>query len=226
MQKPEMEWNRDTAHVVSMERCGPYFILGEALHMALVRNAEGQAVEAGKKAGELLRALGASGRPVAAKLDGKAIDLESVVVCEGVLEPIFADSEEGLDIIRHSTAHLMAQAVQGDGYDSRVMATELAPGTDFTSAALVKTGNKLDVGIRGDGWLAVQTSDGEEAYTRAGDLAVSSTGALTLHGQPVLGDAGELVLPDLIEPAADATDEESGEEAAEELLPTNGVTLQ
>lgn len=91
---------------------------------------------------------------------------------------------------------VMAQAVQGDGYDSRVMATELAPGTDFTSAALVKTGNKLDVGIRGDGWLAVQTSDGEEAYTRAGDLAVSSTGALTLHGQPVLGDAGELVLPD------------------------------
>ena len=62
--------------------------------MALVRNAEGQAVEAGKKAGELLRALGAAGRPVAAKLDGKAIDLESVVTCEGVLEPIFAESEE------------------------------------------------------------------------------------------------------------------------------------
>ena len=112
MQKPEMEWNRDTAHIVSMERCGPYFILGEASHLALVRNAEGQAVEAGKKAGELLRALGAAGRPVAAKLDGKAIDLESVVTCEGVLEPIFAESEEGLDIIRHSTAHLMAQAVE------------------------------------------------------------------------------------------------------------------
>ena len=131
-----MEWNRDTAHVVSMERCGPYFILGEALHMALVRNAEGQAVEAGKKAGELLRALGASGRPVAAKLDGKAIDLESVVACEGVLEPIFADSEEGLDIIRHSTAHLMAQAVEN-----------LYPGTSFGVGPSIKDGFYYDMGL-------------------------------------------------------------------------------
>lgn len=91
---------------------------------------------------------------------------------------------------------VMAQTVQGDGFDSRILAKELAPGTDFSTAALVKTGNKLDVGIRGDGWIAVQTSDGQEAYTRAGDMQVSASGALTLHGRPVLGEGGELVLPD------------------------------
>ncbi|WP_409421746.1 flagellar basal body rod protein FlgF [Pseudaeromonas sp. ZJS20] len=89
-----------------------------------------------------------------------------------------------------------AHLLQGDGFDSRVMAQELAPGTDFSPGALVNTGRNLDVGIRGEGFLTVQTADGQEAYTRAGDLTVSADGSLTLHGQPVLGEGGALVLPD------------------------------
>ncbi len=131
-----MEWNRDTAHVVSMERCGPYLIFRGVSHMALVRNEKGQAAEAGKKAGELLRALGVSGKPVAAKFDGAAVDLETVIEREGVLSPIFADSEEGLDIIRHSTAHLMAQAVQN-----------LYPGTHFGVGPSIRDGFYYDMDL-------------------------------------------------------------------------------
>ncbi len=89
-----------------------------------------------------------------------------------------------------------AHLLQGDGFDSRVMAQELVPGTDFSPGALVNTGRGLDVGIRGEGFLTVQTADGQEAYTRAGDLTVAADGSLTLHGQPVLGEGGPLVLPD------------------------------
>jgi flagellar basal-body rod protein FlgF len=87
-------------------------------------------------------------------------------------------------------------ALQGDGFDSRVLASELTPGTDFSAAALVSTGRTLDVGIRGNGWLAVQTAEGEEAYTRAGNINLESDGRLTVNGRAVLGEGGELVLPD------------------------------
>jgi threonyl-tRNA synthetase len=50
---------------------------------------------------------------VAARCGESILDLTATVpqTCT-TLEPIFADSEEGLDIIRHSTAHLMAEAVK------------------------------------------------------------------------------------------------------------------
>lgn len=50
---------------------------------------------------------------VVAKCGETMLDLTAPVptTCE-TLEPIFADSPEGLDIIRHSTAHLMAEAVK------------------------------------------------------------------------------------------------------------------
>lgn len=88
-----------------------------------------------------------------------------------------------------------AQALQGDGFGSRIMATELSPGTNFTSAALVGTGRNLDVGIRGAGWLTVQTSSGE-AYTRDGEISVAANGTLTIQGKPVVSDSGPLVLPE------------------------------
>ena len=88
-----------------------------------------------------------------------------------------------------------AYALTGDGYQSRVMAREEQAGTDFRAGALMQTGRKLDVAIRGDGFLTVQTADGKEAYARAGNLEVDGEGLLTLNGRPVLGDGGEMVLP-------------------------------
>ncbi|WP_421201441.1 lateral flagellar basal-body rod protein LfgF [Aeromonas enteropelogenes] len=89
-----------------------------------------------------------------------------------------------------------AYALAGNGYPSRVMAREEVAGTDFKAGALMQTGRKLDVAVRGEGFMTVQTADGKEAYTRAGNLDVGSQGLLSLNGRPVLGDGGEMVLPE------------------------------
>jgi len=54
----------------------------------------------------------------------------------------------------------------------------------------------LDLAVLGDGWLAVQDANGNEAYTRAGNLHLTSSGLLeTAEGQVVLGTAGPVTLP-------------------------------
>lgn len=49
---------------------------------------------------------------VAAKVDGIAVDLSFPLVKDVRVEPIDATTKEGLGILRHSTSHVMAQAVQ------------------------------------------------------------------------------------------------------------------
>jgi flagellar basal-body rod protein FlgF len=54
---------------------------------------------------------------------------------------------------------------------------------------VTQTGNSLDVAIRGDAWLAIQTPSGV-AYTRDGRMQMTKEGVLTtLEGYPIL-DAG------------------------------------
>jgi flagellar basal-body rod protein FlgF len=56
------------------------------------------------------------------------------------------------------------------------------------------TGNPLDVAISGQGYLAVQTPDGDR-YTRNGHLGTDSSGQLvTSDGNPVLDDAGKPIV--------------------------------
>lgn len=89
-----------------------------------------------------------------------------------------------------------AAALSGMGYPSRVLARQEEGSSNFASGALMQTGRLLDLAIRGEGFLAVQTAEGTEAYTRAGNLEVSADGQLTLNGRAVLGEDGELVLPE------------------------------
>lgn len=49
---------------------------------------------------------------LAAKLNGKKVDLGTPVNADSALEIITWDSDEGQDVYRHSTAHIMAQAVK------------------------------------------------------------------------------------------------------------------
>lgn len=44
--------------------------------------------------------------------NGEATDLSTPLSTDTVMEPILASSEEGAHILRHSTAHIMAQAVK------------------------------------------------------------------------------------------------------------------
>jgi flagellar basal body rod protein FlgG len=57
------------------------------------------------------------------------------------------------------------------------------------------TGVKTDVSLDGPGFLAVQMPDGSTAYSRDGEMKISSTGELvTKEGRPVLGNSGPIVI--------------------------------
>lgn len=62
---------------------------------------------------EVFKALGYDlSKIVAAKVDGKAADLSFTTEKNDItIEPIYIDSEEGEEILRHSTSHILAQAV-------------------------------------------------------------------------------------------------------------------
>lgn len=101
-----------------------------------------------------------------------------------------------------------SMSVFGEHYPSRAYAMGERPGTDLSSGVLVETGRDLDLAIKGNGWFAVQTADGGEAYTRAGDLQRDVSGMLvTGAGLPVLGEGGPIFLPDYerLEVGADGT---------------------
>ncbi|MCL5044268.1 MAG: threonine--tRNA ligase [Deltaproteobacteria bacterium] len=86
----------------------------------------------GASAGQLLKGFG-NGRLVAARVNGKPVDLSCPVGEGATVEPVLADSPEGLEILRHSTAHLMAQAVQ-----------QLFPGVQVTIGPAIEEGFYYD----------------------------------------------------------------------------------
>ena len=89
-----------------------------------------------------------------------------------------------------------AVPVNGDGLATRAITASTTPGADLSPGDMTETGRSLDVAIDGDGWLAVQAENGEEAYTRAGGLQMDSTGLLRSNGNVVLSEFGApLVLP-------------------------------
>ncbi len=64
---------------------------------------------------------------------------------------------------------------------------------DMSSGAIERTGNPLDVAIKGDGFLVVRTAAGER-YTRNGALDLNARGELvTSDGHPVVGENGPIV---------------------------------
>jgi threonyl-tRNA synthetase len=66
--------------------------------------------DAGTTAGEILRAAGIDG--IAARVNGELRDLSHVPADGDALAGVAADTPDGRSIIRHSTAHVLAQAVQ------------------------------------------------------------------------------------------------------------------
>ena len=66
---------------------------------------------------------------VAARVNGKVVDLTGKLEHDASVEPVLADSPDGLEVIRHSTAHLMAMAVQS-----------LYPGTQVTIGPVIEDG--------------------------------------------------------------------------------------
>ncbi|HEB87492.1 MAG TPA: flagellar basal-body rod protein FlgF [Gammaproteobacteria bacterium] len=97
---------------------------------------------------------------------------------------------------RADFAAMRSMPLYGEGEPSRVYAMAERPGTDFSRGAMMTTGRDLDIAVKGDGFIAVQGMDGKEAYTRAGDLQVTTLGQLvTGAGYPVMGNNGPISIP-------------------------------
>lgn len=97
---------------------------------------------------------------------------------------------------RADAVSFASQPIYGAGYATRVNAVASDSGTDLSSGVMQSTGRELDVAVNGKGYIAVRAPDGKEAYTRAGDLEVSATGAVTTAGGlPVLSESGPINIP-------------------------------
>jgi flagellar basal-body rod protein FlgF len=89
-----------------------------------------------------------------------------------------------------------AVPVQTDGLATRAFVVDNTIGADFTAGPMQVTGRDLDVAVKGKGWIAVQTADGTEAYTRNGSFDISPNGILqTTNGQTVAGEGGPITIP-------------------------------
>jgi flagellar basal-body rod protein FlgF len=131
------------------------------------------------------------------------------VAMSGATETLNAQAANSYNLANASTTGFKAdltafqtRAVTGPGYASRAYATDGSVGWDTTNGVQVTTNNPLDVAVQGSGFIAVQDSSGNEAYTRAGDLHIDPSGLLmTATGHQVIGEDGPITVP----PAASTT---------------------
>lgn len=88
-----------------------------------------------------------------------------------------------------------AVPVVGEGAPTRAFVMDTTVGSNFAPGPMQQTGRELDVAIQGSGWIAVQGTDGREAYTRSGNLQVSANGVLQVRDRhPVMGEGGPISL--------------------------------
>jgi flagellar basal-body rod protein FlgF len=86
--------------------------------------------------------------------------------------------------------------LSGSPLDTRTLASEEVTDADRRAGTIVQTNRPLDVAVTGESWIAVQGTDGSEAYTRRGDLSVAASGVLeTGDGFPVMGSGGPITVP-------------------------------
>ena len=110
--------------------------------MAAVKLPDGREllVEPGEKARDVAERIGKrlARDAVVAKLNGELIDLDAPLDGGGDFEVVTKDSDEGLEVLRHSTAHAMAQAI-----------LELYPGSKLTIGPPIENGFYYDIEVDG-----------------------------------------------------------------------------
>ncbi|HEX5353528.1 MAG TPA: flagellar basal-body rod protein FlgF [Rhodanobacteraceae bacterium] len=131
------------------------------------------------------------------------MDRSLYVAMTGATQILRAQTEVSHNLANASTTGFKAELsafhalpVLGDGMPTRINAVDRGSGYDFTPGTQSTTGRNLDVAVQGQGWIAVQSPDGSEGYTRAGNLQLTPDGMLTdARGDPVLGDGGPITVP-------------------------------
>ncbi len=90
-------------------------------------------VRKGTSLSELFSNLDLPQKPLFARVDGQMLDLETPLDSDMEVQPVYAGSEEALDVLRHSAAHLLAHAV-----------LDLFPGTQTGIGPAVENGFYYD----------------------------------------------------------------------------------
>jgi threonyl-tRNA synthetase len=110
--------------------------------MAAVRLPDGRELDVGpgERARDVAERIGKrlARDAVVARLNGELIDLDAPLNGGGDFEVVTKDSPEGLEVIRHSTAHAMAQAI-----------LELYPGSKLTIGPPIENGFFYDIEVDG-----------------------------------------------------------------------------
>jgi len=115
-----------------------------------------------------------------------------------VRERMTASNMANAQTIGFKAEVLRAETVTLDGpqLEVRAMNRSEVKGALMKDGAVIPTGRALDVAMTGTTMLAVQSVDGQEGYTRRGDLSVSPSGVIQNgEGLPVLGEGGPLMVP-------------------------------
>jgi flagellar basal-body rod protein FlgF len=106
---------------------------------------------------------------------------------------------------RAEIAEAQSLWLRAEGPSARAFSSEEVIAADMRAGTVTQTGRDLDISLAGDALLAVQASDGEEAYTRRGDLQIAASGLLiTGDGHPVQGAQGPITLPPVDSVSIDA----------------------
>jgi len=111
----------------------------------------------------------------------------------GIAQNLANASTTGYRAMEHQ---FRAVPVRGEGGATRAFVIDASVGSVFDQGPMTATGRPFDVAVLGAGWISVETPDGSEAYTRAGNLQVNANGQLqTAKGLNVLGDGGPIAIP-------------------------------
>ncbi|HFQ81930.1 MAG TPA: threonine--tRNA ligase [Desulfobacterales bacterium] len=141
-----------------------------------IDNSPAQALPNGVSAAEAIKTICSSKKRkkvLAVKIGNDLKDLSTALQDNTVLETVTADSPTGLDIIRHSAAHIMAQAVL-DIFGSQIQVTigpsitngfyyDFAKDSPFSSDDLEKIESKMQEIIKADLPFSRQVVSKEEA---------------------------------------------------------------
>jgi threonyl-tRNA synthetase len=115
------------------------FLLVQKIMKITLANGASRELPGGLTVAQALQELGVATdhEVVAARINGHMVDLTAPLSQDAVLDPISIHTPEGLEIMRHSTSHLMAEAVR-----------LLFPGVKVAIGPAIETGFYYDFDVK------------------------------------------------------------------------------
>lgn len=101
--------------------------------------------------------------------------------------------------VAHNLANIDSPGYKAQRVFASLLENELLQAnlrTDLQAGPLIQTGRTLDLALEGEGFLVVETAEGER-WVRGGSFQLDESRMLVdAHGHRLLGESGPLVIPD------------------------------